>query len=212
MNFSLDPSESPGQRVARFAREVGSSGPMGAYLLRDRYVSFLDGIWDRGEQLSLVHTSCAVVAGGVLGYAGHPLRKPWIADGTWGITTWLNLDFGHPAWRRVSDPGPAIGVGDVFFRGDPQGSNGHVGLVTEVLSDGRMITLEGGGSWQGPPPSVLTPAQVKATSGTITRLSKPKNLFVPDSLGRVPVGWWCADRFVPTYDELLERLLEENRR
>jgi hypothetical protein len=208
MIFTLDPIESPAERVARIAREVGKAGPMGAYLDRSRYVEFLDGIWGNGEQLSLVKTSCAIVAGAVLGYAGHQLVKPWKADGSWGITSWINIGFNHPSWEEAKE-GKEPEVGDVIYRGKPTGFNGHVQVVAEKNNDG-WIVFEGGGLLE---PKELTGIPRKLairTQGTVTRLSKPKNIFLPDGLGRRPAGWWKSNLFVPTYNQILQKLKDEN--
>lgn len=104
IKFQIDPLETPGERNARFAREAVSAGPMGAYLNRAHYLELLR-IWETpsvrsqtAEQLSLVHTSCAVVGSSVLGHSGKPLRKPWHADGSWGICDWLGVSFAHQSW------------------------------------------------------------------------------------------------------------------
>lgn len=110
VKFQLDPAETPGERNARFARESVQSGTMGAFLNRADYLELLR-IWETpsvrsqtAEQLSLVHTSCAVVASSLTGHSGKPLRKPWHADGSWGICDWLGVSFHHESWFDVSKP------------------------------------------------------------------------------------------------------------
>ena len=192
------------------AREVGARCPMGAYLERERYVEFLDGAWDRGDQLSLVKTSCAIVAGTILGYCGHPLTKPWKADGSRGIVGWLNLGFNHPSWHPV-EWGGVPDAGDVVYRGSKSGTNGHTQVVANRDSEtGLWMTLDGGGILAPEEARGMQARKVKATEGTVTRLNQPKDILKPDGLGRVPAGWWRTELFVPTYEEVCEVLRVAN--
>lgn len=221
LKFVLDPTETPGERVARIAREAASEGAMGAHLRRERYAAFLE-IWNLSEDLSTlidhrlltdVKTSCAVCASAILGYAGRELRRPWKADGTWGITSWLGMGFTHPAWVDVADAvkhGQHPSIGDVVYRGSKSGGNGHVQVLVET--DGaEWVTVEGGGNLAAAEAAGMKMADIKRTNGTVMRMSaEPKNIWAPDSLGRVPAGWWVSNLSVPTYEELLERLREAN--
>lgn len=187
--FLFEDNEPAGARVARCARQLAEPGLLCAHIRAEDYVSFL-GIRGRAEQLRFGRTSCAIVAGTVLGHCGHPLKAPWKLDGTWGITSWLNLSFGHKAWREDKDPP----VGSVLYWGSKTGSNGHVGILVEQLPDGLGITVEGGGSLSGTEAKVagltlgLTTAQIKQTNGTVCRMSKPKDYLV--SAGRKLAGYW----------------------
>ncbi len=189
--FLWDEEETPGERVARCAREALADGPMGCHLRRESYVAFLDRVRGRGSQLSYVRTSCAVFAGSVLGYAGHRLKSPWRADGTWGITTWLNLHLRGRGWTDAR-PGTPVPVGAVFYREyglNTAGTAGHVGVVVEETPDG-WVTAEGGGSPRIEDVHGLSPAKIRATNGTVCRLSDPKDIWARDSMGRRLLGWW----------------------
>lgn len=223
LTFTFDAAETPAQRVARIAREAVADGPMGCWLRRDRYASFLD-IWDMsddysrlldslhsGAVLAGVKTSCAVDASAVLGYAGRKLHKPWHADGTWGITSWLGLGFDDESWVDAVDPktGPREPEeGFVFYRGGKQASNGHVGTFSLRLANGLWRTVEGGGNLTVSDGSTLTAAQRKATNGTVMRMTpEGKDPLAVDSLGRHLTGWWDTNRIgLPTGEEVLERL------
>lgn len=229
LTFVLDPNETPGQRVARVAREAVSTGPMGAYLQRERYASFLD-VWNLsyedysplidklhgGAVLAGVKTSCAVDASAVLGYCGKRLRKPWKADGSWGITSWLQVGFAHESWvdavsMDLDEKREAVLPGDVMYRGKRTGENGHVVVLVERVGD-LWITVEGGGNLTPAEAKLMSAARVKATNGTVMRESKPKDVWAFDSNGRLPAGWWRGDKIgVPTYDQILEHLNEVNK-
>lgn len=185
--------ETAGERMARCAREACAGGPMGAYLRREAYVSFLE-VWGRADELSRVRTSCAVFASAVKGHCGGPLTLPWKADGSWGINSWLKLSFTKPAWVPWAGSGePAPPVGAILYWGSKTGSNGHVGVVVERLPSGLYRTAEGGGS---PTPADVatmraagaTATQIAATNGTVCRLSAPKSVAI--SAGRRLAGWW----------------------
>lgn len=224
LTFVLDPSESVGQRTARIAQEAVADGPMGRWLRGDRYGSFLD-IWDMtddysrlidamhaGAVLAGVKTSCAVDASSVLGYSGRKLHKPWHADGTWGITSWLGLDFDHPAWFEpgVNDE-PS--VGDVFYRGAKSSPMGHVGIFAERLPSGLWRTVEGGGNLTPDDMRGMSNEHIKQTNGTVMRMTPPagKDVFAPDSMGRHLTGWWRIDQIgLLTYDEIIAALQEAN--
>lgn len=214
MIFTLIPEESPSQRVARVAREAVKEGPMGCYLNRARYVDFL-GIWENAQSLAHVKTSCAIFAGAVWGYCGKKLRKPWKADGSWGIVTWLGLKFDHESWLdaivalRQAKDGTAPIAGDVMYRGLKTGGNGHVVVLVEQLPDGRWITAEGGGGLRPEDTRGMSHPQVHATNGTVCRLSGPKDIWSLDTLGRLPAGWWRSDLVVPTYDDILNTVKEQ---
>lgn len=230
LTFVLDLNETPRQRVARVAREAVSTGPMGAYLQRERYASFLD-VWNlsyedysplidklhAGAVLAGVKTSCAVDASAVWGYCGKKLRKPWRADGTWGITSWLQVGFDHESWvdalsLDLGEKRDRIAVGDVLYRGRKNGYNGHVVILVEKVGD-LWITVEGGGNLTSAEQKGMTASQIKATNGTVMRESpKPKDIWDYDSSGRLPAGWWRTDKAgVPTYEEILEHLSDVNR-
>lgn len=191
--FLRGEDETAGQRMARCAREACAAGPMGAYLRRDAYVSFLE-VWGRASELSRVRTSCAVFASAVKGHCGGPLTMPWRADGSWGINSWLKLSFAKPAW--VPWPGlgePAPPVGAIVYWGSKTGSNGHVGVVVERLPSGLYRTAEGGGSPTAEDAAAMlaagsTQTQIAATNGTVCRLSAGKSLAL--SAGRRLAGWW----------------------
>jgi len=209
--FLWEEGEPIGKRIARAARESVIAGPMGAYIRPAWYKSFLR-IWgpsfDGADTLSLVHTSCAVAASTVLGWCGWELPKPWYADGSWGIMPYLKqsgklsgawmspLNYDHPSWVWASSK-YVPQEGDIFYRDYSRKStaNGHVGICDEGF-DNLWITFEGGGSpdkkdLEG---LNLTTAQIKATNGTLCRRSRdPKNIFLPDSLGRIPIGFWRAE-------------------
>lgn len=229
LTFVLDPNETPGQRVARVAREAVATGPMGAYLQRERYASFLD-VWNLsyedysplidklhgGAVLAGVKTSCAVDASAVLGYCGKKLRKPWHADGSWGITSWLQVGFDHDSWvdafsMELDERREAVAAGDVLYRGTKVGANGHVVILVERVAD-LWITVEGGGNLTPTEKKSMSAQHVKATNGTVMRESQPKDIWTFDSSGRLPAGWWRCDKIgVPTYDEILDHLNETNK-
>lgn len=229
LTFVLDPNETPGQRIARVAREAVSTGPMGTYLQRDRYASFLE-VWNlsyedysplidklhSGAVLAGVKTSCAVDASAVLGYCGKRLRKPWKADGSWGITSWLQVGFAHESWvdalsMDLDEKREAVLPGDVVYRGKRTGENGHVVVLVERVGD-LWITVEGGGNLTTSEAKLMSADRVKATNGTVMRESKPKDVWAFDSSGRLPAGWWRGDKIgVPTYEEILDHLNEVNK-
>lgn len=229
LTFVLDTSETPGQRIARVAREAVSTGPMGAYLQRERYASFLD-VWNlsyedysplidklhSGAVLAGVKTSCAVDASAVLGYSGKRLRKPWRADGSWGITSWLQVGFDHESWvdaldLNIEEKREGVLPGDVVYRGSKTGFNGHVVILVERVGD-LWITVEGGGNLTPEERKSMSTAHIKATNGTVMRESKPKDIWTFDSSGRLPAGWWRGDKIgVPTYEEILEHLSDVSR-
>lgn len=211
MNFTLDPDESVGDRVARIAREAAAEGPMGAYLQGTRYADFLS-VWGNEQSLRFVKTSCAVCASAVLGYAGKPLHKPWHADGSWGILNWLGLTFSHPAWTEAT-PNALPHVGDVFYRGGKASPMGHVGIFVESFPNGLWRTCEGGGSLGTADMAGMTAQQIHATNGTVFRMTPPagKDIFAPDSLGRHLTGWWRAELIgLPSYDDVVEQLRKDN--
>lgn len=187
--------------MARCAREACAAGPMGAYLRREAYVSFLE-VWGKSasgagaDALSRVKTSCAVFAGGVKAHCGGRTPRPWRADGTWGITSWLALSFGKPAWTPWAGSGePAPPVGAILYWGSKTGSNGHVGVVVERLPSGLYRTAEGGGSPAQADVAAMLAAgasqtQVAATNGTVCRLSAPAGKSLALSAGRRLAGWW----------------------
>lgn len=176
------------------------AGPVGCWLDVHRYKLFLD-IWDNADQLRFVKTSCAIFAGGVLGHCGKPLRKPWRADGTWGITSWVGARLGGTGWVHERDAEPEPGC--VFYREyslRSSGAAGHVGIFVERVGD-KWITAEGGGSLRGADanklreefrsqPSSVIGRRIKQTNGTVCRLSAPKDVRAKDGLGRVLLGWW----------------------
>lgn len=219
LTFALDPGETPGERVARIAREAASGGIMGARFQRERYAAFLE-VWGMSSDnshlidhrvLTDVKTSCAVCASALLGYAGRELRKPWVADGTWGITSWLGMGFSHPAWVNAGAWESLLSIGDVVYRGSKTGSNGHVQILVADGGAGLWFTVEGGGNLTADESKDMNQVDVARTNGTVMRMSQhPKNIWAPDSLGRVPAGWWRSDVSVPTYEELLEKLLQTN--
>ncbi len=190
--FLFEDGESPGERIARCAEQALADGPMGNFLDGERYESFL-AVWEREHLLRSVRTSCAVFASAVLGWCGKPLKRPWKADGTWGITSWLGLSFKNAAWVWAEDAVPEVGA--VFYRDYNRQTTplGHVGVFTQRHDDGLWTTAEGGGGLGLEDSHKLTTAQAKATSGTVCRLSKPKDVRAKDSLGRVLIGWWKPD-------------------
>lgn len=222
--FALDVNERVGERIARIAREAVSLGPMGCYLQRERYASFLD-IWDMSDDYSRlidamhsgavlggVKTSCAVDASAVLGYAGKRLHKPWHADGTWGITSWLGMGFDDSSWCD-SDPMYPPELGDYVYRGRMHDSNGHVEIVSERLPNGLYRCVAGGGGLTPDDTKGLSVSQIRATNGTVMRETPPegKDIFAKDGLGRVPAGWWRASLMgLPTYEDILEQLRKTN--
>lgn len=193
--FLRGDDETAGERMARCAREACAGGPMGAYLRREAYVSFL-AVWGRAEELSRVRTSCAVFASAVKGHCGGPLTLPWHADGSWGINAWLALRFTKPAWVPWAGSGePAPPVGAILYWGSKTGSNGHVGVVAERLPSGLYRTAEGGGSPTAADVATMraagaTPTQIAATNGTVCRLSAPAGKSLALSAGRRLAGWW----------------------
>lgn len=225
LTFVFDAAETPAERVGRIAREAVSEGTMGCWLRRDRYTSFLD-IWNMSEDYSYlidslhagkvlggVKTSCAVDASAVLGYAGRKLHKPWHADGTWGITSWLGLGFGDESWVDAVDRKTGVRrepeVGFVFYRGGKTASNGHVGVFGLKLENGLWRTVEGGGNLRGDEGKGLTTAQQAATNGTVMRMTpeEGKDFWALDSSGRHPTGWWDTNRIgLPTGDDVLRGL------
>lgn len=228
LTFTLDPAESVNARVARVALEAVSTGPMGCWLQRERYASFLD-IWNMsddysrlldklhaGAVLAGVKTSCAVDASAVLGYCGQRLKKPWRADGSWGITSWLGLSFQHAAWVDAKDKKGnrrEIPLGGVFYRGGKTSPLGHVGIFAAPVGLDKWITVEGGGSLKLTDMAGLTQSQIKATNGTVMRASSAdgKDPWELDSLGRGLTGWWDTARIgLPTWEEIIERAREVN--
>ena len=225
LTFVFDASETPAQRVARVAREAVCDGPMGCWLRRDRYASFLD-IWNMsddyshlidslhaGKVLAGVKTSCAVDTSAVLGYAGRKLHKPWNATGAWGIEAWVGLYFSDESWVDAVDPKTGVRrepeEGHVFYRGGKQAKNGHVGTFALRLENGLWRTVEGGGNLRGDEGEGLTAAQVKATNGTVMRMTpeEGKDVWALDSSGRHLTGWWDTNRIgLPTGEEVLGRL------
>lgn len=190
--FLWEVGEEPGARVARCARQALEPGPMGNHLRGADYQSFLE-VWERANQLRSVKTSCAVFASAVLGHCGWTLRKPWHADGTWGITSWLNMGFGHRAWIDRREPDGSYNspeVGDVFYRGSRTGGDGHVGVFVELLPSGKWRTAEGGGSLKPDEARRIRASLAKATNGTVCRLTGPegKDPFASDP--RPIQGWW----------------------
>ena len=203
--FLYQDGESNADRVARCAEQSLAAGPMGAHLAPDRYKAFLR-VWDREEQLRFGKTSCAIYSGAVLGWCGWKLKKPWKLDGSWGITTWLNLTFQSPAWVWASEGVPKHGV--VVYRDYNRKTTalGHVQVLTRKTENGLWIVCEGGGGLRPGEATGLSTAQAKATNGTVCRMSDPKDFRAKDSLGRIPIGWWDPDLLElgdmpPTYPE-----------
>jgi hypothetical protein len=90
---------------------------------------------------------------------------------------------------------------------------GHVQTVSELLGDGLMRVVEGGGNLRPEDMAGMSQSDIKRTNGTVTRMTPPegKNLFARDSLGRVPDGWWRPVLMgIPTYEDLLEQLRQAN--
>ncbi len=190
--FLQGDGESNGERVARCAEQSCSDGPMGAYLDPERYMAFLH-VWGREDLLRFVKTSCAVYAGAVLGWSGKELKKPWKSDGSFGIFTWLGLSFQHPSWCWAEDGVPD--EGSIVYRDYNRKTTGmgHVQILTRRHEDGLWTVCEGGGGLRQGEGSGLSDGQRKATSGTVCRMSAPKDFRAKDSLGRLPIGWWRPD-------------------
>lgn len=216
MVFALHPDDTPGQRIARVATEALAAGPMGRYIRGDDYASFLD-IWDlsddssrlidslhAGSVLAGVKTSCAVDASAFLGYAGYHLHKPWHADGSWGIHTWLGLNENGAAWISAHDAelhAVRPDVGDVLAWANPVA---HVGIVVEKLGNGLYRTAEGGGSPDTALIQGLSLQQIKATNGTLCRMTGPEGKDISHSAGRPLHGFWRASLLgLPGYEEIL---------
>jgi hypothetical protein len=94
---------------------------------------------------------CAAFASWLLNEAGIPFEGRW----DWmepGAHRMREIVRNHPDWTYKSASGirdgAEISVADIIFyeRGAPGGS-GHVGVVVEVRSDGRIVTVEG--NWGG---------------------------------------------------------------
>ncbi len=216
--FLYQTGESPGARFARCAEQAGLPGAMGYRVDQERYQGFLE-VRGRAKQLCQVKTSCAVVASAVMGWCGYPMRKPWKADGTWGITSWLGLTLplrngrewlgGSPSWCWAEDGVPELG--DIFYRDYARSTtnSGHVGVLVRKHDDGLWTTFEGG-QWLDPKKDADIVARFAAKdlrriNGTICRLSRePKDIRAFDKMNRKLIGWWRAEKLElggmpPTY-------------
>lgn len=201
VTFNFTNCMSFGDKVAHVARTALEPGPMGYKIRGDYYKEFV--ACGTSTNLAGVKTSCAVFASACLNWAGRPFKtrmhigqgifRGWL-EGMWAYPkTWKNQ---HPAWIHADEGEPVPGA--VFYRAYSLRSSGresHVGVFVERdEATGLWITAEGGG---GCPPDLATKmktADVKATNGTVCRLSQPKDVYKKDTLGRVLCGWWLPEK------------------
>lgn len=191
-----------GQRVADTARAACLAGPMGKYLRPAFYKAFTSCGF--AQDLSGVKTSCAIFARSCLHYAGRHATKPGkIGGGIWG--DWLEgLTPWHPSWlwldgKRALDA--QLAPGCVIYRDYARtpGKLGHVQVLVERRGN-LWITAEGGGYLDDDKKAdlalikTLSAAERKATDGTLSRLSEPKDIWAKDSLNRIAIGAWNPDQ------------------
>jgi hypothetical protein len=186
----------PGDRIAQVCVEALHLGPMGCHVRPQDYRRFVScglnpAMTDRTVDIGAIKTSCAVFARAALHWAGRRVtRAGRIGQGI--FNGWLEgLSTSHKAW--VDAKGQAPPVGAVFYRAygkHTSGQESHVGVFIRAQAGGLWITAEGGGSLTKEEANALSVAKAKATNGTVCRLSRPKDVYARDGLGRALVGWW----------------------
>jgi len=191
--FLWQVGEPAGIRIARCCSLALLPGPMGAKLRHDFYREFIACGYE--QDLSGVKTSCAVFARAVLHWSGRrALHKGKPGQGI--FNGWLEgLDMHDASW---CDPATEPLVpGAVIYRDYNRQTTtmGHVQILVREQEAGLWLTAEGGGGLTPEEASHMNVLDVKATNGTVCRLSaKPKNVLAKDSLGRIVIGFWTPER------------------
>lgn len=185
--------EPAGIRIARCCELALAAGPMGARLRGEFYKEFVSCGFE--QDLSHVRTSCAIFARAVLHYCGRRATRPGkIGQGI--FNGWLEgLDMRHPSWTDAANSTPVAGA--VVYRDYNRATTamGHVQVLVRETEPGRFLTAEGGGGLLADELLGMSSTDIKATNGTVCRLSqRSKDVMARDSLGRIPIGWWHPDR------------------